>query len=83
MHISILKLMVIFSSQYSSEFEQIKYGFREEENKNSKDKFIIRELLMNMTGITLCRPYCIWVSYSSSWSVMLLSISSSMQTIVF
>lgn len=37
--------MVIFSSRYSSEFEQIKYGFREEENKNSKDKFTIRELL--------------------------------------
>lgn len=45
MHILILKLMVIFSSLYSSECEQIKYGFREEGNKNSKDKFTIRELL--------------------------------------
>lgn len=37
--------MVIYFSRYTSDFEQSKYGFKEEENKNSKDKFIMHELL--------------------------------------
>lgn len=48
--------MVIFSSRYSIDLEQSKYGFREEENKYSKDNLLYVNCLLNRTGMTLCRP---------------------------